>query len=86
MFRVTQQVASVVEISYDVDAPDEDAVYDLEPQELEANEVHRQTIRKHAEIISVEDVSRDCPNCGRYARAHTGPYCHDCGEKLGGEA
>jgi len=29
---------------------------------------------------AIDVNNRICPNCGTSARAHTGNYCHQCGE------
>jgi hypothetical protein len=52
-FRVTEQVASVVEVTYDVECADEDEV---EEARDDWQEIDRETLRKNIEIISVEVV------------------------------
>lgn len=55
--RVTEQVASVVEVSYDVTMPDGESVDEVEDfLDREADEVHREALRSHREIMSVEKV------------------------------
>jgi len=57
MYRVIEQVASVVEISYDVPVPAGADLDDIEEfADREAHEVHRETVRSHREIISVEPL------------------------------
>lgn len=58
-FRITEQTATVVEASYDIDVAGD---ADEAQEEFEGNRdhylpVHTQTLRKNAEILSVEEVS-----------------------------
>lgn len=59
--RVDEQVAMVVEISYDVEIPGvnpEAEMDDIEEYlDREQHEIHRETVRVHREITNVEEVS-----------------------------
>jgi len=55
MYRVTEQVVTVVEVSYDVPVPAGADIDDIEKYaDREAHEVHRETIRTQREIIGAE--------------------------------
>jgi hypothetical protein len=58
--RITEQVATVTEVSYDVDVPEhvfhESQGESVEDYRDEWEEVHREVIRKHAEIVNVEEM------------------------------
>lgn len=56
--RLTEQVASVIEISYDVELPPGDEIEDAEDHlERATDEVHRETVRVHREIIGREEIA-----------------------------
>lgn len=55
--RVTEQVARVEEVSYDVAIPDGTDPADVEDYLDRASmEVHRETVRQNSEITNVEEV------------------------------
>ena len=58
--RVTEQVASVAEVSYDVDLPEGADVDDVEEYlDRASDEVHRETLRSNREITGTEVLERE---------------------------
>lgn len=56
-FRVTEQTTSLVERSYDIEAPDAEAAQErYEDIDGEKFPVHVEVIAKNVEIINVEEV------------------------------
>jgi hypothetical protein len=61
--RVTEQVSTVVEVTYDVDVPPEDVDsrdvedYDVEDYREDWRETHRRPIRQDHEIFNIEEAT-----------------------------